>query len=292
MTTRTTISWSLSSWNPSVGCDKVSEGCRNCYAETMVSRPGLGFGHPFNEVRLHPERLAHVRRFKPVTGADGRITPHLVFVNSMSDLMHDAIPDAFVHQVFDVMEANPQTVFQVLSKRAVRARRFLVDRFGGRGIPQHIWFGFTVETNEVAGRLKILRTIKERVGGMVTMVSVEPIVGPTDKLDFDGIAWVITGGESGPHARIMQREWLLPAIDNALACDASLYHKQSGRAASHPNLHEAPPGKITERFAWLVANGWELLPGEKGGATVDKELHREFPQAYYDIARRMNDKLI
>ena len=153
------ISWTNSTWNLSVGCDKVSAGCDHCYAEELVGRLG-SFGHAFNDVRLHPDRLAHVTRFKPLKDGAGGMKPHMVFVNSMSDFWHDAIPDAFVDQALNTMERHPTTIFQILTKRPIRARRLLTARYGGRGIPPHIWIGVSVEDNRVHKRLDIMRSIK------------------------------------------------------------------------------------------------------------------------------------
>ncbi len=169
----------------------------------------------------------------------------------------------------------------------------LTERYGNSDVPANMWIGFSVEDNRVAARLNVLRSIKERTGGgMTAFVSVEPIVGPTDQIDFTGIDWVIIGGESGPNARVMQREWLLPAIENAQKAGARIWLKQHGTMHSHPNLSEAPGQKITERFKWLVEHGWEVLPDEKGGATVDRATYRDLPLSYDQLKARMNDTLI
>ncbi len=282
----TAISWTDSTFNPWVGCRKVSAGCDNCYAETLVNR-GY-FGHRFDQVQLHLERLKHLGKFKPKKVEGGGLRPHQVFVNSMSDFFLEDVPDEAIFQTLDAIEAAPNTVFQILSKRPIRARKIITARYGNRGVPEHIWFGFSAEDNRVAGRVKILRTIKERVGSMVAFLSVEPIVGPTDALDFTHIDWVITGGESGPKARKMERSWLMPAVESAVKASIPLWHKQSGTPWSHPNLEEAPIGGITTRFKWLVENGWELLPEEKGGATIDKQTYRQLPAAYNRLTDRLN----
>ena len=282
---KTHISWTNSTWNPWVGCKPVSEGCRNCYAAAIVHR----WGQRFEDVKLHLDRLPQIKRFRPVVGEGGRLAPHMVFVNSMSDFFYEPVPDEAIYQTLDAIEAAPNTVFQILSKRPVRARQIITSRFGNRGVPEHIWFGFSAEDNQVAGRIKILRSIKERVGNMVAFLSVEPIVGPTDSMDFSDIDWIITGGESGPRARVMQRDWLLPAIENATKAGAAIWHKQNGQIRSHPNLAEAPAELgITARFRWLCEYGREVLPQEKGGATVDGQTYRSLPPAYHRIAERLN----
>jgi protein gp37 len=293
----TNISWTNSTWNFAVDCTKLSDGCDNCYAEALVDGPRTNrqFGHRFEDVRLHPSRLEHVKRFRPIVGPDGRKSPHMVFVNSMSDWCHDAIPDAFIHQVLDIQEANPSIIFQLLTKRPVRARKLLVDRYGNSGVPRNFWIGTSVEDNRVAGRINILRRLKEQTGGTATIfLSVEPVIGPTDQLDFSGIDQIITGGESGPGARIMQREWLMPAIEQAMARGIALWHKQSGTRHSHPNLSEAPskPQGIVQRFQWLIDNGWEVLGHvEKGGATVDRQTYRQLPKHFHDLKADMNGEV-
>lgn len=289
------ISWTNSTWNWAVGCTPVSAGCDNCYAAALVGNARYAFGHRFEDVQIHEKRLAHVRRFKPLTGTDGKRSPHLVFTNSMSDAWHDAIPDAMIHKVLDVMEGAPEAIFQVLTKRPIRARKVLVDRYGNSGVPANFWIGVSAEDNRVAARLNILRSIKERTGGTMTaFVSVEPIVGPTDQLDFTGMDWVIVGGESGGGARVMEKSWLLSAIEGATKAGAAIWLKQHGQIRSNPLLHHAPAELgLTAKFRWLIDNGHELLGNEKGGATLeDKVTFREFPEHYHTAKAALNGKLI
>ena len=289
------ISWTNSTWNWATGCTKVSDGCLNCYASAIVSNPRFNFTHKFEEVTLHENRLAHTSKFRPLVTGDGTRTPPLVFTNSMSDAWHEQIPDAFIHKVLDKMEETPLVQYQVLTKRPIRARKILVDRYGNSGVPANFWIGVSCEDNRVAARLNILRSIKERTGGTMTaFVSVEPIIGPTDALDFSGIDWAIFGGESGGGARVMQPEWLLTGIEHAKAAGAAIWLKQHGQMRSNPLLHHAPPGLgLTEKFKWLIANGLEVLPHEKGGATLeDKVTWREFPAQYHAAKAALNVKPI
>lgn len=292
----TNIAWTDSTWNPATGCTPVSAGCDNCYAAAMFSRTGLGFGHAFNDVTLHPDRLEHVKRFKPRMGPDGRWLPHKVFVNSISDLFHDAIPDAFIRQVFEAMRQNPATVFQALTKRPIRMRRFLLDCYLGGGVPENIWIGVSVEDNRVAKRLDILRDARCRTGGTFTaFASVEPLIGPADQMDFTGVAWVIVGGESGARARVMQPEWLLGAIENAKRQpNRALFLKQHGQIRSNPLLRHAPAQLgLTAKFRWLIDHQLEVLGDEKGGATLENRVtYREFPLAYHLMADALNRRLI
>jgi len=288
----TGISWTNSTWGLAVGCHKVSAGCDHCYAEGLVNRLS-SFGQRFDEVKLKLDRLDHVRKFRPIVGPDG-LLPHMVFVNSMSDFWHDAIPEDAIARILDVMEAHPFVVFQILTKRPIRARRLLTARYGGKGIPPHIWIGVSTEDNRVAARLNVMRSVRERCGGGTFFVSVEPIVGPTNELDFTGMDWVITGGESGPGARRMERAWLTDALDRAQRAGAAIWHKQSGTIASHPDIDKVPDRitKPADKFRWLRENGWEWLPQEKGGATVYRMTYRNLPRAYYQIKEVMNANLL
>lgn len=287
---KSSISWCDGTLNAWVGCTPVSAGCDNCYAATLINGPrGAHFGQRFEDITLKLERLKQIARMTPRRQSNGQVRPYLCFVNSVSDFWHDDVPEAAIHEALDAFEQYPNTVFQILSKRPVRARKIITGRYGNRGVPEHIWFGFSAEDNRVAGRLNILRKIKERVGSMVAFVSVEPIVGPTDQLDFTGCDWVITGGESGPKARIMLREWLLGAVSTALKAGIPLWHKQSGRPASHPNWSAAPERLgVNARFQWLIDNGLEHLPDEKGGATIDGKTYRQLPAAYDRLTAALN----
>jgi protein gp37 len=292
----TGISWTTHTWNWATGCTKVDTegGCRSCYAEHLfkVNR-GNVFKHPFEQVTVHPERFMQAHKFKPIKTPEG-LLPAMVFTNSISDVWHEQIPDDMIHRMLDIVEQNPRTIFQALSKRPVRGRKILVGRYGNQGIPSNLWVGFSVSRNEVSGVLNILRSIKERTGGnMTAFTSVEPIVGKTDQVNFEGIDWAIFGGESGPHARIMQRDWLMAGIENAQKAGSRVWLKQHGTIRSHPNLDQAPADLgITAKFKWLVENGWEALPQEKGGATVDKTCYRDLPLAYDKLRAKLNDTLL
>jgi len=292
---KSSISWCTGTLNVSVGCDPVSAGCDHCYAAEIVGNARYRFPAPFNQVVVYPERLKHLRRMRPSVDAAGTTRPYLCFVNSMSDFWHDAIPEPVIHQALDAFEACPLTVFQILTKRPIRARRILRARYGTSGVPSHIWIGVSVEDNRVAARLNILRDIKERTGGAMTaFVSVEPIVGPTDAIDFAGIDWAIFGGESGPRARIMEYDWLKRGIDAAFLAGAAIWFKQFGLIQSNPLLNMAPEvlngrrAGIKARFQWLIDNGLELLGDEKGGATLDGKTWRELPMAWHRMVKAMN----
>ena len=195
MTTTSRIEWTEQTWNPVVGCTKISAGCKHCYAETMAKRlqamgtPGYenGFG-----LTILPQRLADPMK---------RTKPTLYFLNSMSDLFHEDVPDSYVDQVLEVVAKTPQHTYQILTKRAPRmARHFSV----GRVVPPNAWLGVSVENRKHGvARIKHLQQVPARV----RFLSIEPLLEHVGQLDLTGIHWVIVGGESGPHARPMRADW-------------------------------------------------------------------------------------
>lgn len=297
------ISWCTSTWNPTTGCTKVSDGCKHCYAEALTHRL---WGGGFDNVKTHPDRLGQTKKFRPVRGEDGQMQPHLVFVNSMSDLMHDDIPETFRHDVFDRIEATPDAIFQVLTKRPAQLKKFVQNRYGNTGVPRHLWLGVSCEDNQVAGRLNILRRIKDRVGDFTAFVSVEPLIGPCDQMDFTGLDWILIGGESRQlgKARPMLIKWPMVARDLARIAGSAIWFKQFGQWQNNPLFKNAPPGPLMERVEWVIQNGERCArietdpktgkrrlsrDSEKGGATLDGEVLHEFPPAFYAMKAEMRD---
>jgi protein gp37 len=192
------IEWTDATWNPVTGCTKISPGCDHCYAERFSERFRGTVGHPFErgfDLTLRPERLDQPLRWR---------APRMIFVNSMSDLFHKEIPREFIERVFETMEAAFWHTFQVLTKRSSLMRDFLRKRYLGRRAPFHIWFGVSVEDGTKTSRIRHLRDAPAGI----RFLSVEPLIGPVGKLDLTGINWVIVGGESGPGARPIRREWV------------------------------------------------------------------------------------
>jgi protein gp37 len=196
MSTQTSIEWTEQTWNPAVGCSKVSPGCANCYAEAMAKRLQAMKVHGYENgfaLTMLPNRLEEPLK---------RMKPTIYFVNSMSDIFHEEIPDDYIRQVFDVIRQAPQHTFQVLTKRAERMTLFFKDY----PPPKNAWLGVTVEDKKYGvPRLDWLR----QVPAFIRFASVEPLLEDLGKLDLAGIHWVIVGGESGPKARPMQQEWVL-----------------------------------------------------------------------------------
>ncbi|WP_392395941.1 DUF5131 family protein [Paraburkholderia caledonica] len=189
------IEWTERTWNPTVGCTKISQGCKNCYAEGMAKRlkamgtPGYENGF---RLTLLPNRLEEPQKRK---------SPTVYFVNSMSDLFHQSVSDAFVNEVFDSIRACPQHTFQILTKRAER----LATYCSRHEIPQNAWLGVSVEDRRHGvPRIEHLRSVT----GCIRFLSVEPLLEDLGTLDLSNIDWVIVGGESGPKARPMNEQWV------------------------------------------------------------------------------------
>ena len=215
MSTQTSIEWTEQTWNPTTGCTKVSPGCQHCYAETMAHRlkaMGVkGYENGF-KLALQPHRI-----FEPLR----RRKPTIYFVNSMSDLFHEKIEDAYIRQVFDVMKNAPFHTFQVLTKRAERTMEF----FKSYEVSQNVWLGVTVENKEHGlPRINKLRQIK----AYIRFLSIEPLLEDIGKLDLTNIQWVIVGGESGPKARPMKLEWIMNIKRQCKEQNVSFFFKQWG----------------------------------------------------------------
>jgi protein gp37 len=215
MSTQTSIEWTEQTWNPTVGCSKVSPGCTHCYAEAMSKRLQAmkvnGYENGF-AMTLRPSRLEEPLKRSKTT---------IYFVNSMSDIFHEEIPDDYIRQVFDVIHRAPQHTFQVLTKRAERMATFFLSNTP----PRNAWLGVTVENREHGiPRLESLRQIPAQV----RFASVEPLLEDLGTLNLDGIHWVIVGGESGPKARPMEQEWVLNIKRQCEEQQSAFFFKQWG----------------------------------------------------------------
>lgn len=291
MTSRAThISWTHSTWNPTTGCTPISAGCDNCYAKALTNRL---FGGGFETVRVHPDRLDQAATFRPIRERGAPPRPRMVFVNSMSDLMHDQIPDGFRDQVFDRIEAEPATVFQVLTKRPMTLRRYVEARYRA-GVPANVWLGVSVEDDRVRGRIDALRRLKDAVGKFCAFLSVEPLIGAPARHDYTGMDWVLIGGESGPGARPCDADWARASLAKARRAGAAAWFKQWGTWPNNPLYRTANARTHMERVRSAIdrgerlarierhaKTGREVITGEKGGATLDGETLRELPAAYH-----------
>ena len=220
---RSAIEWTEVTWNPVTGCDRVSTGCDSCYALALAGRlkamglekyqrdgdprtSGPGFG-----VTVHPAALNEPYRWR---------NPRVVFVNSMSDLFHAKVPLAFVRDVFAVIADTPHHTYQILTKRSTRLRR-IAERLEW---PRNLWMGVSVENAEMASRIDDLR----QVPAAVRFLSCEPLLGPLDGINLDGISWVIAGGESGPQYRPMELSWARGVRDACQQAGVPFFFKQWG----------------------------------------------------------------
>jgi protein gp37 len=210
----TKIEWTEATWNPSIGCSKVTAGCKNCYAEVMARRlQAMGvFGYEEGfKFKILPERLAQPLSIKK---------PTKFFVNSMSDLFHEKMPYWFLDEVFETIEQTPQHTYQILTKREDNLAKYFKNKI----VSRNVWLGVTVENAIVKKRIDVLR----KIDAQIRFLSIEPLLGFMGELDLTGIHWVIVGGESGYRARPMKKEW---AIDIQTQCDeqgVSFFFKQCG----------------------------------------------------------------
>ena len=209
------IEWTDSTWNPTTGCTKISPGCKHCYAEGMSKRlQGMGvYGYENGfELSLMPKRLSEpVKRTKPT----------IYFVNSMSDLYHESIPDSYIEAVFDVMCSCPQHRFQVLTKRAER----MLDFFASRTPPNNAWLGVSVEDRKYGlPRVKAL----SQINANIRFLSVEPLLEDLGKFDLSKIHWVIVGGESGAKGRKMDKRWVTNIQYQCYSAGVRFFFKQWG----------------------------------------------------------------
>ncbi len=230
MAANSAIEWTESTWNPVTGCTKVSSGCRYCYAERMSVRlQAMGQPNYANgfEITVHENSLLLPLRWK---------RSQVIFVNSMSDLFHDDIPDEFILRVFEVMNRADWHLYQVLTKRADRLATL------GPRLPwaPHIWMGVTVEADQYRRRIDDLRGC----GSQTRFLSLEPLLGPLPHLDLNGIHWVIVGGESGPHARPMEETWVTDIRDQCLKAEVPFFFKQWG------GVHKKKAGRRLEGRLW------------------------------------------
>jgi len=215
MATTSKIEWTQQTWNPTVGCTKVSAGCKNCYAETMAVRLKAmgtkGYENGF-KLTLLPERLDEpLRRKKPT----------VYFVNSMSDVFHGKVPFSYIDQIFQTIRDTPQHTYQMLTKRADR----LAEYFQTRTPPDNAWIGVSVENRRHGlPRIDALR----KVPAHVRFLSVEPLLESLGEMDLTGIHWVIVGGESGPNARPMKLEWLEEVRRQCDRAGVAFFFKQWG----------------------------------------------------------------
>lgn len=212
---QSSIEWTEMTWNPTTGCTKISPGCKFCYAEIMTRRlKAMGvekYKEGFKKVKVHHDQLLIPFRWKK---------SKIVFVNSMSDLFHKDVPLDFIIKVFEVMNANPQHVFQVLTKRADR----LFEVQEKLTWTKNIWMGVSVESEKETDRIDYLR----KTNASIKFLSCEPLIGPLPDLNLKGIDWVIVGGESGWKPRPMDKDWVIDIRNQCMNSAVPFFFKQWG----------------------------------------------------------------
>lgn len=224
------IEWTESTWNPVTGCTKVSPGCKHCYAERMANRlQAMGQVNYENgfAVTLHERALDLPLKWRK---------PQTIFVNSMSDLFHEEVPEAFIVRVFEVMNRASWHCFQILTKRSGRLREM------SPRLPwtPNIWMGVSVETKEYYFRIRDLRG----TGASIKFLSCEPLLGPLPRLPLKGIDWVIAGGESGPRSRTMNPSWAEGVRDQCLKASVPFFFKQWG------GTNKKKAGRLLDGRTW------------------------------------------
>jgi protein gp37 len=230
MATKSSIEWTESTWNPITGCNKVSPGCKHCYAERMAKRlQAMGQPNYANGFKLtmHDHALEIPLHWK---------TPQTIFVNSMSDLFHKDVPLEFIQRVFAVMHQANWHRFQVLTKRSER----LLELAPQLTWTSNIWMGVSVENGDYIHRIDHLR----QTGAQIKFLSLEPLLGPLSNLNLEGIDWVIVGGESGPGARPMSPSWVMEIRDQCLAAQVPFFFKQWG------GTNKKKSGRLLEGRTW------------------------------------------
>jgi protein gp37 len=245
MSDNSNIEWTDATWNPVRGCTKISPGCKHCYAETFAERFRGVPGHPFEQgfdLRLVESALSLPLQWR---------APRRIFVNSMSDLFHEDVPDSFIRRVFEVMRRASQHEFQVLTKRSQR----MAEIAGSIDLAANVWMGVSVESEKYVSRVDDLRTVRADV----RFLSVEPLLGPIPRLDLRGIHWVIVGGESGPRARPMSATWVRSVRDRCRREGVPFFFKQWGGVRKH----------VTGRT--LDGRTWDEMPARRPERSVSSQ---------------------
>lgn len=236
------IEWTEQTWNPVTGCTKVSPGCKHCYAETMSKRlqamgaPGYENGFKLSLLPARLEQPLHRRK------------PTMYFVNSMSDLFQEGVPETFIDQVMDVIRATPQHTYQILTKRSGNMREY----FSTRKVPDNAWLGVSVEDKKYGKpRIPDLLAIKAKT----RFLSIEPLLEDLGRIRLRGIHWVIVGGESGFGARPMKEEWAINIRNQCLNAGVDFFFKQWGAwGADGKQRNKKANGRV------LDGKVWDMIP--------------------------------
>lgn len=233
----TKIEWTDRVWNPSKGCSKISEGCKYCYAESFAKRlqaMGMEDYKDGFKFKIIPHRLNEPLKIKK---------PQKFFVNSMSDLFHDDMPEEYLNQIFDVINQTPQHTYQILTKRAEN----MFEYFQNHIVPENVWLGVTVENESYTYRIDILR----KINATIKFVSFEPLIGSVGEIDLTNIDWAIVGGESGNRARLIKHEWVNEIYLQCKKQNVPFFFKQWGTwGADGIKRNKKTNGKLFKNKEW------------------------------------------
>lgn len=210
----TKIEWTEKVWNPSIGCDKISSGCKFCYAEVFAKRLNAMGVQDYKdgfEFKILPHRLEEPLKIKK---------PTKFFVNSMSDLFHEDMPSEYLDKIFDIIRKTPQHIYQVLTKRD----KIMLEYFSDKKVPNNVWIGVSVESSTFKKRIDSLRKIKAKT----RFISFEPLIGSIGKINLKDIHWAIVGGESGRNARPIKKEWVDEIFELCKKQNVAFFFKQWG----------------------------------------------------------------
>jgi len=263
MSLESKIEWTDATWNPVRGCTKISPGCKHCYAEVFAERFRGVPGHPYEQgfdLRLVPEKLSEPLRWQ---------TPKMIFVNSMSDLFHEGVPDDYIEAVAKVMVKANWHTYQVLTKRSARMAELLGGRLRFAAKAPHIWWGVSIDTRAYGfPRLADLQNSP----AAVRFLSIEPLLEDLGKIDLKGIHWVIVGGESGPGARPLSKEWVTSLRDQCASAKVPFFFKQWGGVRKKHAGRELD-GRTYDGFPVRVSNPVSPLANALAWA---REIHQSY----------------
>ena len=239
------IEWTEATWNPSIGCTKISEGCAHCYAEVMAKRLQAMGNNDYKDgfkFKLLPSRVEEPLKVKK---------PTKFFVNSMSDLFHEQMPYEYLDKIFNVILSTPQHIYQILTKR----EKIMLDYFAKKTIPKNVWLGVTVENEKYKYRIDCLK----KIDAYIRFVSFEPLIGKLGDLDLLDIHWCIVGGESGFMARLIKKEWVVEIFNQCKNQDVSFFFKQWGTwGADEIKRNKKDNGRT------FLGQKWNEYPKEAG----------------------------
>jgi protein gp37 len=262
MSDNSKIEWTDATWNPVRGCTKISPGCAHCYAETFAERFRGVPGHPYEQgfdLRLVPEKIV-----EPLKWSKSK----MVFVNSMSDLFHEDVPDEYIELCARVMVAANWHTFQVLTKRSERLRELLQTRLSFARDLDHIWWGVSVENRKHGlPRIEHLRGANAKV----PFLSIEPLLEDIGTINLDGIRWVIVGGESGHGARPMKREWVVSIREQCLRAKVPFFFKQWG------GVHKSKTGREID------GRTFDAFPKAKPNPVPDNQARLSLVQVFKQL---------